>query len=303
MPRRYDRSVETAADLVRRVLATHVHGFLVAADQVSRDEPDAVHQLRVRARTLRSVLRTFGPLVDRPWADELRAELKWGADLWGAVRDAEVQRARLEGDVGRLAEDDREPALRVITEGLGERRETARLAALAELSGERWSRLVASLADAAAAPRLTVEAQEPAVEVLPGRVHRASRRLVRAVKGLEPDGPAAEWHRVRILAKRARYAAEAAAEALGAAAAEGQAEALEKVTDLLGDLHDAAVARRTLRTLAAHPGADGPTGYALGLLDAVEAERAQQDRAAFAELWPEVKRVVRRRPDPERSRA
>ena len=159
---------------------------------------------------------------------------------------------------------------------------------------------MAGLADAAAAPRLTVDAQEPAAEVLPGRVRRASRRLARAVKGLEPDGPAAEWHRVRILAKRARYAAEATAEVLGAAA-EGQAEALEKVTDLLGDLHDAAVARRTLRTLAAHPGTDGPTGYALGLLDAVEAERAQQDRAAFAELWPEVKRVVRRRPDPERS--
>ena len=248
------------------------------------------------------MLRTFGPLVDRPWADELRAELKWGADLWGAVRDAEVQRERLEGDVGRLAEDDREPARRVITQGLGERRETARLAALAELSGERWSRLVASLADAAAAPRLTVDAQEPAAEVLPGRVHRASRRLARAVKGLEPAGPAAEWHRARILAKRARYAAEATAEVLGTVAA-GQAEALEKVTDLLGDLHDAAVARRTLRTLAAHPGTDGSSGYALGLLDAVEAERAQQDRAAFAELWPEVRRVVRRRPDPERSRA
>lgn len=294
--------METAADLVRSVLATHVHAFLVAADQVVTDEPDAVHQLRVQARTLRSVLRTFGPFVDRPWADELRAELKWGADLWGAVRDAEVQRARLEADVGRLSEDDREPALRAITQGLGERRETARLAALAELSGERWSRLVASLADAAAAPRLTVDAQEPPAEVLPGRVHRASRRLARAVKGLEPDGPAAEWHRVRILAKRARYAAEATAEVLGPVA-EGQAEALETVTDRLGDLHDAAVARRTLRTLAAHPGTDGPTGYALGLLDAVEAERARQDRAAFAELWPEVRRVVRRRPDPERSRA
>lgn len=286
--------------MVRSVLATHVHAFLVAADQVSRDEPDAVHQLRVQARTLRSVLRTFGPFVERPWAGELRAELKWGADLWGAVRDAEVQRERLVDDVGHLAEDDREPARRAITEGLGERRETARRAALAELPGERWRRLVAALADAAAAPRVTVEAQEPATEVLPRRVHRASRRLARAVKGLEPDGPAAEWHRARILAKRARYAAEATAEVLGSAA-EGQAEALEKVTDLLGDLHDAAVARRTLRTLAAHPGTDGPTGYALGLLDAVEAERARQDRADFGELWPQVRRVVRRRPDPERA--
>lgn len=292
--------METAADLVRSVLATRVHAFLVAADQVTRDEPDAVHQLRVQARTLRSVLRSFRPFVERPWAEALRTELAWGGDLWGAVRDAEVQRERLTQDVERLGEADREPALRAITAGLEERREVARQAALAELPGERWQGLVAHLADAAAAPRITARSEAPAGDVLPRRVRKASRRLIDAVTLLEPDSPPAQWHQARILAKRARYVAEATAPALGAAA-ERQGEALERVTDLLGDLHDAAVARRTLRTLAAHPGTDGPTGYALGLLDAIEAERAQQDKAAFAELWPEVRRVVRRRPDPEQA--
>lgn len=292
--------METAADLVRSVLATRVHAFLVAADQVTRDEPDAVHQLRVQARTLRSVLRSFRPFVERPWAEALRTELAWGGDLWGAVRDAEVQHERLTQDADRLAEADREPALRAIAAGLEERREVARQAALAELPSERWQGLVAHLADAAAAPRLTARSEAPAGDALPRRVRKASRRLIDAVTVLEADSPPAQWHRARILAKRARYVAEATAPALGAAA-EHQGEALERVTDLLGDLHDAAVARRTLRTLAAHPGTDGPTGYALGLLDAVEAERARQDKAAFAELWPEVRRVVRRRPDPDPS--
>lgn len=290
--------METAADLVRSVLVTHVHAFLVAADQVTRDEPDAVHQLRVQARTLRSVLRSFRPLVDRPWADALRDELAWGADLWGAVRDAEVQRARLTQDAGRLEDTDRDLAVRAVAAGLDERREVARQAALAELPGERWQRLVANLADAAAAPRLTARSAAPAGDVLPRRVRKASRRLTEAVMVLEPDSAPAQWHRARILAKRARYAAEATAPALGEAA-ERQGEALERVTDLLGDLHDSAVARRTLRTLAARPGTDGPTGYALGLLDAIESERAQQDKVAFTALWPEVRRAVRRRPDPE----
>ena len=60
-----------------------------------RDEPDAVHKMRVGTRRLRSTLKTFRPLYDRDTTDRLRAELRWLAESLGHVRDAEVLAARL----------------------------------------------------------------------------------------------------------------------------------------------------------------------------------------------------------------
>ena len=82
-------------------------GTLVDHDPAIRlgdPDPEHVHQARVGARRLRSILRSFAPLVvtplgeadDRPetWFGELRDELKWLAGALGAVRDADV---RLQG--------------------------------------------------------------------------------------------------------------------------------------------------------------------------------------------------------------
>ncbi len=59
------------------------------------DGDTAVHQMRVGCRRLRSDLKTFRPVLDRRWADRLRAELGWLADALGVARDAEVLRDRL----------------------------------------------------------------------------------------------------------------------------------------------------------------------------------------------------------------
>ena len=77
-------------------------------------------------------------------------------------------------------------------------------------------------------------------------MRKASRKLTKAVALLTTDSSAAEWHRSRILAKRARYAAEATAPVLGKRAYRW-GEALAGATDLLGDLHDSSVAQQTLR--------------------------------------------------------
>ena len=59
------------------------------------EDPEGVHKARVAVRRLRSDLRTFRPLVDRDWAEALRAELRWWGQLFAPVRDAEVLGARL----------------------------------------------------------------------------------------------------------------------------------------------------------------------------------------------------------------
>lgn len=279
-----------AAEAVRCVLAHHVRKFLLQDVRVRRDLPDAVHQMRVAARTLRSALRTFSPLVDATWSERLRAELAWAADALGEARDTEVLLARLDEHAAALDPAQAERAVPVIDAWLRARLEAAREAALAELRTERHVRLLTELVEAARAPRFTGRAQRRAANVFPPLVDKAWRKLGKAVEVLEPDGPTEDWHRARIRAKRARYAAEAVAPVLGAAA-ERRAEALERVTDLLGDHQDASVAQVMLARLAGHTDVDGRTGFALGLLSAVEARREHEDRERFAEIWPGVRRV------------
>jgi len=95
----------SAADVVRVAIQRDI-GRIVAHEPlvrlratIGRDDT-AVHQMRVGCRRLRSDMRTFGALLDRPWASKLRSELKWVADGLGAARDAEVLRARLRATAG-----------------------------------------------------------------------------------------------------------------------------------------------------------------------------------------------------------
>src|SRR5581483_1519663 len=57
---------------------------------VRRDEPDAIHQMRVTARRLRSTLQAF-PMIWLPsTTDHVKDELKWLGQVLGEARDTEV---------------------------------------------------------------------------------------------------------------------------------------------------------------------------------------------------------------------
>ena len=69
---------------------------------VRRDEPDAVHQMRVATRRARSVLQAFGEIVERERTRPLCDELKWLAAVLGQARDAEVLLARFTGELAAI---------------------------------------------------------------------------------------------------------------------------------------------------------------------------------------------------------
>ena len=96
---------EPARCAVRDLLRRNVRTLIANDVAVRREQPDAVHQMRVAARRLRSALKTFGPLLDPEWAGSLRAELKWLADALAGARDNEVLLERLTPDLDRLADD------------------------------------------------------------------------------------------------------------------------------------------------------------------------------------------------------
>ncbi|MGI8607983.1 MAG: CHAD domain-containing protein [Candidatus Dormibacteria bacterium] len=204
---------------------------------------EAVHQARVATRRLRSDMRTFRTLFDEGWAEVLRAELSWLADLLGQVRDADVLVDRM---IATLADIDGAPTgRRVVLQALAARRAAARSHMLDGMAQPRYAALLADLVQASRSPTLSGLADEPAGEALPGFAARPWRKLHHAVGRLGENPSDDDLHAVRIAAKRARYAAEAVEPVVGPRARR-YAAAVAELQGALGDYHDAVVARQWL---------------------------------------------------------
>jgi len=245
------------------------------------EDPEAVHQARVATRRLRSTLRSFRKLLEPEWTTRLRDELKWLADLLGAVRDADVLLGRFEGHLEALPEADAEAGRRLLR-GLVERREADRGRLLAAMGEPRYATLLDDLVAAALAPGLLPGADQPAVEVMPALVAKPWRRLRKTVRAAGGDPTDEELHQVRIRAKRARYAAEAVEPVIGKQA-ERFADAAADLQDVLGDQHDAVVGEAWLRQAARSARRDG--AVAAGQLVAAERADAAAARAAWPSAW------------------
>jgi CHAD domain-containing protein len=284
--------------LRRDVLRIVQHDPLVRLRATVGEDDTAVHQMRVGCRRLRSDLRTFAPLLDPTWTAGLRAELGWLAQALGAAREAEVLRSRLR----RTAADDPlvpldKAAIARIDADLAARHEEALHGLDEVMRSDRYRALLIRFLDAATAPTLTNRAGEPAPSLLPKLVGKPWRRLAfgRAdepgAADLNESAADETWHGVRILAKRARYAADAVAGILGGVAAE-LAGALGQVQELLGEHQDAAVAANTWLDIAKADPDDHALAITAGRLFERERASIRTVRAAFIPAW---RRASRRR--------
>ena len=274
-----------AKDVIKSVLAESIASLLHHDPLVrTSSDPEAVHQARVATRKLRSHLRTFGPLLDPEWTEPLRSELGWLALGLGAVRDREVLLERLRERTRSLPEADLRSAgslLKILEVEI----ENLRHKLLAELSSVRYVDLLERLVAAAHSPATLPEADQPASEVLPPLAAGPWRRLRSAVRQL-PDPPTdPELHRIRILAKRARYAAEAVA-AIAGSAAPAFARAAAKLQTVLGEHQDSVTAQAWLRAARI----SGRRAFVAGELIAMEHIAAEEARAKWPKVWKALDR-------------
>lgn len=282
-----------AVDVVQAALADHVRRLLLADVGVRRNLPDAVHQMRVAARRLRSILRSYREVLDGDWADGLAEELRWMANELGAIRDTEVLQSRLDAHAALLDDPDAEAARAVVDERLTARLAAARSGALAALRSDRHAWLLDDLIRAVHEPPVIDAAFQRADEVLPPHAATSWRRFARAVKGLDFDSPSTDWHEARIRAKRARYAIEALVPISGKRVA-AWAAAMAEVTEVLGEHQDAHIAQAAVRTLAESPSVTGAQGFALGRLHDLERELEFIARLTFFERWPAIARSAKK---------
>lgn len=150
---------------------------------VRRDEPDAVHQMRVTARRLRSTLQSF-PMIWPPSAtDHLKDELKWLGQVLGDARDAEVLseyfRAGLAWTPAELVLG---PAEARITVHFAPHAAEAQSAVRQALDSPRYFAMLDELDRLLGEPPRTPAARAEAREVLPDAVARAYRRTKRRMR-------------------------------------------------------------------------------------------------------------------------
>jgi CHAD domain-containing protein len=282
----------TAAEVIRAALAGSVLHLLAADPMVRLDEDvEGVHQMRVASRRLRSHLRTFRAFTEPAWNASLREELGWLGRILGANRDADVLLERLRDLTARAHEHTNADRL---IQALEAERDAAHAVVLEALGSDRYPPLLDRLVEAARSPALTPDAEGPAAALLtPVQAQWASLRgRVRSAARPPTDE---QLHRVRIHAKRTRYAAESLlpvarkdARRFAAAAADLQ--------DVLGEQHDAIVMRGWLRAQATERSADRATAFVAGELAGLEQVRAEAAR----ERWRGRYRRLRASKEPDR---
>jgi CHAD domain-containing protein len=263
---------------------------------VRRDVPDAVHQMRVATRRMRSALQAFGTVVDRDRTREVADELKWLGAVLGNARDLEVLRARISDAVAALpVEDVLGPVQARVTRFFAGREGAARGELLAALDGDRYLALLQGMDRLLADPPLTPGASRRARKALPDVLGRAERRIARHMRAAGADGPDrdVELHEARKAGKRLRYAAEAAEPVLGKGAGRVVTR-VKEFQDVLGEHQDMVVARPLLRELAVGAYLDGESPFTFGVLYGREETQGHLPEREVAEQWRGVRRALKR---------
>jgi triphosphatase len=247
---------------------------------------ESVHQLRVAVRRLRSALVAFGDLMAVDERRRVSKSVRWIAQQCGRARELDVftadvlepLAARLPEEealreLARLVEAAHGEAYAAIAATLDSPQYTETLLALEGwVEGERWK-------DGAA---VDIPVRDFARVVL----KRLHRKLVKGVDEVEILDEAA-LHRLRINAKKLRYASEFFRSMFRDKAAKAFMSALIAIQDCLGTLNDSVTARQIVADLERTGDGIAPEVFArgAGIVLGWNANRIAADLARLPPVW------------------
>ncbi|WP_329299643.1 CYTH and CHAD domain-containing protein [Streptomyces sp. NBC_00659] len=282
----------TAGDHVLTYLRAQYDAIVELDPAVRRDLPDSVHSMRVATRRMRSTFRSYGKILDRAVTDPIGDELKWLAGELGVDRDQEVLTERLTDSLGRLPRTLLSGPVRTRLRTWAQaRRGGSRRRLIAVLDGKRYLALLTALDALVTDPPLLKAAGGDPAKVIAKAVRKDFGKVSDLVEQALDRPPGADrdhaMHDARKKAKRTRYAAEAAAPALGGPAA-GLVKSMKSLQSLLGDHQDSVMTREALRELAALAHAAGESSFTYGVLYGREEQRAAEAESALPGAWEKI---------------
>ncbi len=267
--------------------------------RVRLDEEGAVHQLRVRSRTLRSMLKTYEKLLEKDPARDLERRLQRLGRTLSAARDAEVMRERIHESTQRHPEGT-VPAhvvRRLRKKSAAEYRQ-AYEELLEELNSPAYFRLLALLEDFSARPPLRggTPKKTSARKQLRAAAKRQQRQVLELIAAADKEqDPAVQLsllHDVRKRSKRLRYAIRSVASAAGFDFGKKLGAAMafsEDIQDALGAHRDSVLFQHYLEKTAREAHRSGANTFAYGVLHQAEVPH----QAAAEEAYRKAARRLR----------
>ncbi|MGL5925112.1 CHAD domain-containing protein [Chroococcidiopsis sp.] len=253
----------TLGDRAVLAIKKHFEKFLKhEADLIADSDPEALHQMRVGMRRLRSAIAGFAPAIDLPKPAQ---EKKIGriARILGSLRDLDVLRESLENKYKPALPADEQEQLDTALVYLYKRRRKAFAKVHETLTGDRYQELKQALEKWLSQPQLQPIAQMPIQATLPDLLLSEVGRLLlhpgwlvgtklqdeqvvvqtgqtpaQAKQQLTDKAPL--LHSLRKETKRARYQMEVFANFYGASY-ETYLEDLKAIQSILGQFQDSAV--------------------------------------------------------------
>lgn len=284
----------TPSDPVHRAVAEQVAALLAWDRAVRADADDAVHQMRVTIRQIRSLLQAseeeFGLTDDATILSELR-EL---AAVLGVARDAEVLTERYRDALDSLPpEMVRGPVRQRLVDGGWQRYKSGLNRSLRAMRTARYFRLLDAL-DEVVVTSPPPDDEHPHATVAAGfkrvrkRVKTAKEAEAAAAAGMLTEHERDDaLHRIRKAAKRLRYVA-------AATGAPKVSERAKVIQSLLGDHQDSAVSRVHLLHEADAAHAAGEDTFTYGVLYQREEELAHRCREQLDDALEALRRSVRK---------
>ncbi|MFZ0907810.1 MAG: CYTH and CHAD domain-containing protein [Mycobacterium sp.] len=276
----------SSSDPLHRAVAEQLDELLVWDRAVRAEADDAVHQMRVTTRKIRSLLQASPDSF--ALSDGLLDELGELASVLGEARDAEVLAERYSSAIDGLPPElVRGPVRERLIDGAEYRYRTGLRHALAALRSPRYFRLLDALEAVIATASPTDQEAAPVTVAAAAQKVRKAAKAARRVDDEDRDDAI---HRIRKRAKRLRYTAAATGEPKVSKRA-------KKIQSLLGDHQDSVVSRAHLLQQAEAAHAAGEETFTYGLLYQQETdlalERRQHLQPRLRKLFKSVRRLSR----------
>ncbi|MBI3445745.1 MAG: CHAD domain-containing protein [Magnetospirillum sp.] len=263
-----EMSVTEAFQTIARSCLDHL--LLNERCLLATGDGEAIHQMRVALRRLRSASKVFRGILASPQSDEIKGDMRWLLEHLGPARDADVFLNEIIDPV--LAQHPDNKGLKALHAFWSKDRDLRLNAAINAVRSRRYCALVLRLGQwvetgdwlgtSLAPPRRKLA--EPVSSFAGRRLIKGVRKLLR-LGGDNPSKLSPEnQHAVRIQCKQVRYSGEFFAALVPRKHMKVFLAELSELQDVLGQLNDIAVAGPKLSGKTSEPGSSRAAGLVAG---------------------------------------
>jgi inorganic triphosphatase YgiF len=275
-------------DAFRLIAASCFKQVIVNKSALRAGDPEGVHQMRVGLRRLRAAISLFSNILEQSETNAIKAELKWLTEELAPAREFEVFLTRVVAPARR--HHGRLMGMQRLSHDLAEQRRSSNERARDAVRSERFRRLLLDVATWLEigdwrhphADLLRERGDMPIAVSGAAELRRRSKKIRKRGKLLTKLDQR-QRHKLRIQAKKLRYAAEFFATVFSgnkpSKLRKTFLSALEDMQDCLGDLNDIAVHENLTTDLAKNSAANAQSkdgsrrAFAAGVLTGHEDAR------------------------------